>query len=177
MCSLFTTGVYYVWAFQRRYIKNSNELLYFTELHMNWLIVYSFWSHFVSNSFYFLTPSCSSILQLYTDDVTFLKVPSTSLGHTSVYLFALFSCLFLLVFPEFYCFLFQGGNICRAAYRSLKQTFAYSCTFCAFNSSVFPCETAGSLPSLGRVPVSLRIQVYRWQDACLLRHRECGCLP
>uniref|UniRef100_A0AAQ5XZY0 F-box/LRR-repeat protein 2 n=1 Tax=Amphiprion ocellaris TaxID=80972 RepID=A0AAQ5XZY0_AMPOC len=38
-------------------------------------------------------------------------------------------------------------------------------------------ETAGSPPpfSLYTVSDSLRIQVRRWQDACLQRHSECGC--
>lgn len=84
-------------------------------------------------------------------------------------------------------FLFRGACICHGA-RYSQDIFSINllllpCLFlaplCVFSFSMFEfaCNTAGSPPSLDTVSESLRTQVYHWQDACLQRHCECGCLP
>lgn len=94
----------------------------------------------------------------------------------------------LPVFPLLYCVPSWGVCICRGA-RLEPRHFSFGANLCSHRAALFLalfcvvwfCRACvrhcGVSPSLDTVPDSLRMQVYQWQDVCLQRRRECGCLP
>lgn len=135
----------------------------------------------LSDSLYFLS-------SLPLTPFTHIYVPVFPRWAQSLCLPPVFSYLsppFRLIFPLSYCS--RGAYICHGACRSrgisstsllLVPCLSPLSDLCSpIALFEFACGTAGSPPSLDTVSDSLRIRVYRWQDACLQRHCKCGCLP